>query len=118
MRRGIHIAIALVMALLLIRPFDCLAAISAPKAMACCAKGKCLPTSDADECCKGALPSDQIAAAKASHIPVVPNLDFAIIAVPPVAVPQVTLRSLSMHWQGAAPPGSPPGVNRNLPLLV
>ena len=118
MRRGIHITVALALALLLLRPFDCFAAMSTPKAMACCVKGKCLPTTDADECCKGALTSDQVAAVKASHVPVVPSLDFAAVTVLPVTVPQIIDRSLASYWRSAAPPGSPPDVNRNLPLLI
>ena len=37
------------MVLLLVRPFDCLAGLTTPKAADCCAKGKCLPTRGADE---------------------------------------------------------------------
>src|SRR3954469_5853670 len=118
MRRGIHVTIALVLALLLLRPFDCLAGMSTRKAMDCCAKGKCLPTSNADECCKGALPSDQVAAAQASHVPLVLYLDLVGVSVLPVAVPPITHRLMSGYWKGAAPPCSPPGVRGNLPLLI
>src|SRR5438876_4780887 len=55
-RRSIHMSIALLAVLVLIRPLDCLAGGFTRKAAACCAKGKCLPSSNADECCKGTVP--------------------------------------------------------------
>jgi hypothetical protein len=56
MRRGLHIAIALVAVFLLARPFDCFASGKFDrKAADCCAKGKCHQSADADPCCKASL---------------------------------------------------------------
>jgi len=54
---GIHITMALLCALLLTKPFDCFNSGPFPqKAADCCKKGKCVPSSNADDCCKGTLP--------------------------------------------------------------
>jgi hypothetical protein len=69
MRRGLHIAVSLMVVVLLLRPFDCFAA-SAPsrKAADCCLKGKCIPTADSDECCKNTVPdNNQLAPSKAAE---------------------------------------------------
>src|SRR5439155_622745 len=57
MRRAVHIAVTIVAVLLLVKPFDCFAGAMSAKAAACCAKGKCLPTRAADDCCKSTVPS-------------------------------------------------------------
>src|SRR5947209_5314506 len=70
MRRSVHISVALLAVMVLIRPFDCLAGGFTRKAAACCAKGKCLPTSNADECCKGTVPgASQLSTPKAPDQP-------------------------------------------------
>jgi hypothetical protein len=57
MRRSLHIAISLTVVILLLGPFDCLAA-GAPRGQAanCCLKGKCAPTANSDACCKNTVP--------------------------------------------------------------
>src|SRR3981081_2327718 len=68
MQRGIHITIALVAVVLLAKPFDCFASGTwTKKAADCCNKGKCAPTANADECCKGMVPDgNQFVASKAA----------------------------------------------------
>jgi len=119
MRRAIHMVITLLVILVLIRPCDCFAGLKTGKAADCCAKGKCLPTRDADGCCKATLPSDtQVIAAKISHFAPVPSLELAAIVLP-AAVFHQSLQSLRPTERLALrPPGSPPGSDRNLPLLI
>ncbi len=119
MRRGIHIVFALALTLLLVRPFDCFAGLKSGKAADCCAKGKCLPTRDSDDCCKATLPADtQIIAAKVSCFASVPLLQLSAIALPAPIVPQTVQPVRIAEHLTAQPPGSPPGVHRNLPLLI
>src|SRR5579864_8931482 len=57
MRRGMHIALALLAIILVAKPFDCFAGGAwTKKAADCCKKGKCAPRPDADECCKATVP--------------------------------------------------------------
>src|SRR5260370_8326096 len=67
MRGGIHISISVITALLLLKPFDCFSSGQfSQKAADCCKKGKCVPSSNADDCCKGTLPGGkQLVASKA-----------------------------------------------------
>jgi hypothetical protein len=114
MRRSIHIAIALLAVLALVRPFDCLAFTR--KSAACCMKGKCMPSANADECCKGTAPgsSNQLSTTKATdHSTHLPALGSAIIAAA-LADPSVICSFDEAH----APPGSPPSSRLNLPLLI
>src|SRR5207244_3300052 len=115
MRRSVHIAITLLAVLTLIRPFDCFAGGFTRKAAACCAKGKCLPSSNADECCKGTVPGgNQLSAPEA------PDQSTPLYAMVPADVPAVIL----IPWiafsfdEAHAPPGSPPGTRLSLPLLI
>lgn len=117
MRRAIQIAVTIVSVLLLLTPYDCLAAINTPKAADCCAKGKCLPTRDADECCKNTVPSgSQLLAAKPDHTSV-PVPHFCAVAVH-AALPSFLAISRPHTVAAFASPGSPPGLRRNLPLLI
>ena len=115
MHRSIHIAITFLAVLALIRPFDCFAGAFTRKAAACCVKGKCLPSANADECCKGTVPSgDQLSAPKApDHATHLPALAVAAVAVV-IATPSV----VSSFDEAQAPPGSPPNSRLNLPLLI
>jgi len=117
MRRAIHIAVTIMAVLLLVKPYDCFGAIMTPKAADCCAKGKCLPTRDADECCKNTAPSgNQILASRQNNQSVpIPHFDLmrmvdALDGQVLVHTPRVLLEF--------SPPGSPPGSRRNLPLLI
>src|SRR6266566_653130 len=80
MRRGIHISFSLIAVLLLLKPFDCFS--SGPftqKAADCCKKGKCVPSTNADDCCKGTLPGGkQLVASKAPHHST-PTIDFITV---------------------------------------
>ena len=119
MRRGIHVVIALAVILVLVRPFDCFAGFRTRKAADCCAKGKCLPTRDADDCCRAALPADtQVIAAKVSQFTSVPNVAVAAVILPVVVAPSPIQSLTSSKRLSVKPPGSPPGSNRNLPLLI
>jgi hypothetical protein len=57
MRRGVQIVVSLLAIVLLVRPFDCFANVRTREAMACCLKGKCVPSANADDCCKNTVPA-------------------------------------------------------------
>lgn len=88
MRRGVHIAVSLVVLPLLLKPFDCFSSGAFPrKAAACCKKGKCVPSKNSDDCCKGALPGGkQLVTSKAPHHSIV-ALDLIATGAPEVVVP-------------------------------
>jgi hypothetical protein len=115
MRRGVHISVALLAVLILIRPFDCFAGGFTRKAAACCAKGKCLPTSNADDCCKGTVPeASQLSKPDAPEQPTPVHAVIVADLPGPFAPSFVAFRFDEAH----APPGSPPGSHLNLPLLI
>ncbi len=115
MRRGFHIAVALLALVALARPFDCFGATFSKKAAECCHKGKCLPTKDADECCKSTVPSgNQLTAPKSldhsTQLPAVLAAEAPVLLVAPTFA--------TVLDEAHAPPGSPPGYRLNLPLLI
>jgi hypothetical protein len=115
MRRGFHIAIALVAVFLLARPFDCFASGEFDrKAADCCAKGKCHQSADADPCCKSSTPDgNQFLGGKAAEH-----------SSPLAAVISDPVPSLAPPQQVEAPlvaVSHPPPLGRtasNLPLLI
>ena len=115
MRRGIHIAASLLAVFLLVRPFDCFAGAITREAAECCTKGKCLPTKDAHECCKGTVPGGtQLAASKAPEHSV-PAFDVATVDIQSsMSLPFVAALFREAH----SPPGLPPHARLNLPLLI
>ncbi|MEP6716774.1 MAG: hypothetical protein ABJC09_14480 [Terriglobia bacterium] len=117
MRRIAHIAVTLVMVLLLVRPFDCFSGTLTAKAADCCAKGKCLPTPNADDCCKGAPTAGDHLLASKLHSQLAPVPDM-VAAPAPVHLPELLRAAARYVHQTAAPPGSPPLLGRNLPLLI
>ena len=115
MRRGFHIAIALLALVALARPFDCFGATFSKKAAECCHRGKCLPTKDADECCKATVPSgNQLTAPKSpdhsTELPAILASEAPVVLVAPTYA--------TVLDEAHAPPGSPPGSRFNLPLLI
>jgi hypothetical protein len=115
-RRSIHISVSVIAVLLLLKPFDCFSSGQfTQKAADCCKKGKCVPSSNADDCCKGTLPGGkQLMASKAPHHST-PTLDFiASDAAGPIA-PTFAMVGFS---RVEAPRGSPPSSRLNLPLLI
>jgi hypothetical protein len=114
MRRGVHIAVALLAVLLLIGPFDCFAdGKFDQKAADCCKKGKCSP-SNSDDCCKGTVPDGNQISPKAPDNPT--PLHVVITAEAPVVMALVFAASLPSEAHAA--PGSPPGSRVKLPLLI
>ena len=88
MQRGIHISIALIAVLLLVRPFDCFAiGASSQKAAECCLKGKCVPTAKSDDCCKNTVPDgNQLVTSKAAdHLH--PLVSFTAAHIPTLISP-------------------------------
>jgi hypothetical protein len=115
-RRGIHISVSVIAVLLLLKPFDCFSSGQlTPKAADCCKEGKCVPSSNADDCCKGTLPGGkQLVASKALHHSI-PSLDFiSSNAADPIA-PTFSMVGFS---RVEVPRGSPPSSRLNLPLLI
>ena len=116
MRRGIHISFSLVAVLLLLKPFDCFS--SGPftrKAADCCKKGKCVPSTNADDCCKATLPGGKhLLASKAPHHST-PTLDLITTNVPGPIEPVFGTTALTDVYP---PTGSPPRSHLNLPLLI
>ena len=114
-RRSVHISVALLAVLVLLKPFDCFAGGFTRKAAACCAKGKCLPTSNADDCCKSNVPAgNQLSAPKAPD-QVAPV--YAVMASP-VPGPLAPAFVEFPFDEANAPLGSPPDFRLNLPLLI
>ena len=115
MRRDIHIAIALTAVLLLVRPLDCLG--MSLEAADCCIKGKCFPTVNSDDCCKGALPYGtqliQTDTKDTSHW-----LQVLDVVTPEALGPILGQFRGEPLLRIHAPPGSPPGSRLNLPLLI
>lgn len=118
MRRSIHVVAMLAAIAALLQPLDCFSSGKLTQKTAdCCRKGKCAPSSNPDDCCKGTLlGGKQLLASKAQH-DLVPALSFAAIGPPPlpaIAQPFVTTGFVAVH----APPGSPPNSRLHLPLLI
>jgi hypothetical protein len=115
-RRGFHIAVAFLAVFLLLKPFDCFASGGINQKTAdCCKKGKCIPGSKSDECCKGIIPGGkQLVERKTA--------DIAIFAIdlPPAVITFAAFVPLfvSILAEADSPPGSPPGTRLNLPLLI
>src|SRR5712691_1030223 len=112
MRRGIHIAIAVLGILLLAKPFDCFAGGAwTQKASDCCKKGKCAPRADADECCKATVAggNQSLGASKAP--------DHALPAMDVVRANGLGLSPESFNEDSIfiahAPPDSPPDTHIN-----
>src|SRR6185312_2959401 len=118
MRRGLQIALTLLMTILIARPFDCLAGVLTPKAADCCAKGKCLPVTGADDCCKSATPAgNHLLVAKQTHGGIVPPPHLSSSLSPVYSAPLVGPPAVLAHLT-ASPPGSPPASRNSLPLLI
>ena len=116
MRRGVHITVSLLAVFLLLQPFDCFSGGRfTKKAAECCKKGKCAPSSNADDCCKGTLPGGkQVLASKAqSHSTT--TVDLIASDAP---LPTAPVLTTAIFKDVEASPGSPPGFRLNLPLLI
>jgi hypothetical protein len=115
MRRSFHIAISLMVAILLIRPFDCFAAgTQNHQPTDCCLKGKCVPTANSDECCKNTVPdNDQLAPSKAAeHLS--PLIALTVVHIPILVSPTF----LAVGDPVSHPPPGIPSTSPNLPLLI
>ena len=110
-----HISASVIAVLLILEPFDCFSGGEfTQKAADCCKKGKCVPSSSADDCCKGTLPGGkQLVASKAHHSTLTLVLITTDVAGP-IAPVFARTASTDVH----APPGSPPSSRLNLPLLI
>ena len=115
MRRSVQLVVSLLSVLLLALPSDCFATRPADqKAAECCQKGDC-NSSNSDDCCKATVPGDhQLVASKAIHHPA-PTF-AAASAYLPMVTPQPLVVARFVQIQ--QPPGSPPNLRLNLPLLI
>jgi hypothetical protein len=99
----------------MVRPFDCFSGGKFDqKAAACCKKGKCSP-SNPDDCCKAAVAGgNQLVAAEAT------DHSVPVLAAVAVNIPHTTIQSsaLALFVEIDQPPGSPPNLRSNLPLLI
>jgi hypothetical protein len=116
MRRSLHIAVAVLAVLLLVRPFDCFAGGKFDqKAADCCRKGKCSP-SNSDDCCKATVQGgNQLVTAKAADHSS-PVLDLLMADIPSATSEPFVISPLNVEIH--PPPGSPPDLRLNLPLLI
>jgi hypothetical protein len=114
MRRGVHIAVALLAVFLLVRPFDCFAGGKFDqKAADCCKKGKCSP-SNSHDCCKATIQGGNHLVTPKAPDHSVPALEVAMA----VASTTLQLLATSLFVEVHPPPGSPPDFRLNLPLLI
>ena len=116
MRDGIHILVSVIAVLLLLKPFDCFRSGQfTRKAADCCKKGKCVPSSNGDDCCKGTLPGgNQLLTPKAPDHST-PTLELITRAAPGPVAPAFAATAFT---DVEAPPGSPPSSRLNRPLLI
>jgi hypothetical protein len=115
MRRCVHIAVALLAVFLLVKPFDCFSGGKFDKKAAdCCNKGKCSP-SNPDDCCKTTLPGgNQLVTVQTTDHSVL-VLDVVLADVPTTAF---QLSTIALFVETHQPPGTPPDLSLNLPLLI
>ncbi len=115
MHRGVNVVFTLLAVFLLVRPFDCFSSGKFDqKAVDCCKKGKCSP-SNADNCCKATVPGgNHIVIAQAGQ-----HSEPVLLAVT-VDMPsgELQLSAISCSVEIRHPPGSPPDLQLNLPLLI
>ena len=115
MRRGVQIVVSVLAILLMVRPFDCFARARTREAMDCCLKGKCVPSANADDCCKNTVPAAKhfLTSKAAGHW--TPVLSLGVPAVSP-PLPLLPVR-ISVDSLRRAPP-SPNLTTLNRPLLI
>ena len=115
MRRAVHIAIAVMAVILLLRPLECFGFTK--EAADCCIKGKCRPSATSDDCCKGIVPNGtqliQTDTKATVHL-----LSVLFPVAPAVAASILGEFRAEPLLRIHAPPGSPPGSRLNLPLLI
>ena len=108
-----NLVVILMGTLMLVAPFGCFAAGFTRAAADCCSKGKCVPNTDADNCCKLTVPngSDSVAASSEGLAHLLAPVDLGLVYVADI------LRSsrFELVW---SPPGSPPAFRLSLPLLI
>lgn len=113
-----NLVVAVMGTLLLVAPFGCFAAGFTRAAADCCAKGKCVPNADADNCCKltGPNDGDSVAASSEGLVHLLAPVDL-VAAYSCLLYVADSLRSsrLELAW---SPHGSPPAFRLNLPLLI
>jgi len=82
-------------ALLFLRPFECIATGAPPSDTAdCCLKGKCAPTASSDACCKNSVPDrDRFVPSKAAEHSS-PLISIVAVCVPALA-PGYTFRAFA-----------------------
>src|SRR5260370_6162897 len=116
MLRGVHMSVSVIAVLLFWKTFDCFSSGQfTQKAAACCKKGKGVPSSNADDCCKGTLPGGkQLVASKAPQRST-PMFDLITWNA---AAPITSTFGTICFSRVEAPPGSPPSSRLNLPLLI
>jgi hypothetical protein len=115
MGRWMHVAVAVLTVLLLVRPFDCFAGGRFDqKAADCCKKDEC-STSNSDDCCKATVQGgNQLVTPKVPDDSS-PVLDLVLADVPG-ATSELLVTALAVEVH--PPPGSPPDFHLNLPLLI
>src|ERR1700693_3349625 len=105
MGRGPHILIAVIAVFLLVRPFDCLGSNTLNKKAAdCCKHGKCVPTTNSDDCCKATVPGGNQIIVSKDHHPSAVSVDLAENVLAAVLQP-VQFRIVA---EADSPPDSPP----------
>ena len=110
-----HIAVAFLAVLLLVRPFDCFAGGKFDqKAADCCKKGKCSP-SNSDDCCKATIPGGYqlVSSPTPDHSDLVLAVSSTIVSCAALQV-----RKTFDFVEIQQPPGSPPDSRLTLPLLI
>jgi len=115
LRRSVLIAVALLAVFLLVRPLDCFSSGKFDqKAADCCKKGKCSP-SNPDDCCKATVQDgNQLVTAQAT------DHSAPVLAVVETEFPGTTfqLSAIALFVEIHQPPGTPPDLSLNLPLLI
>ncbi|MGI8742723.1 MAG: hypothetical protein ACR2NN_09160 [Bryobacteraceae bacterium] len=104
---------------LLLTPFDCFGTTGLTRQAAdCCAKGKCLPNKDSDDCCKRTAPDGRDFVTASSKVLVHVLTPVYVVAAEQCFSP-VLSSALSPHFELAySPPSSPLGSRFSLPLVI
>ena len=115
MRRGVQIVVSLLAIVLLAHPFDCFASARTREAMDCCLKGKCVPSANADDCCKNTVPAANhfLGSKAAGHWTPMVALGTPSVSV---SLPPLPVRIFVDLLRRAPPPLNLSALNR--PLLI